>query len=52
LRDRQELDAEELRGLRSEWAGASEISMFRCDVGARGDISFAELSGQSVRGIA
>ena len=44
LRDRQEQDAEELRGRRAEWAGAAEVSMYRCEVDSRGDIRFADLA--------
>ena len=44
LRERQEQDAEELRERRAEWAGAAEVSMYRCDVDGRGDIRFADLT--------
>jgi hypothetical protein len=44
LRDRQEQDAEELRGRRAEWAGAAEVSMYRCEVDGRGQIRFADLT--------
>ena len=44
LRDRQEQDAAELRGRRAEWAGAAEVSMYRCEVDGRGDIRFAYLA--------
>ena len=46
LRDRQELDAEELRELRAEWAGAAEVSIYRCEVDNRGDIRFVKLPRQ------
>lgn len=47
LRDRQEQDAEELRGRRAEWAVAAEVSMYRCEVDRRGDIRFANLAGEA-----
>ena len=47
LRHRQEQDAEELRGCRAEWAGAADVSTYRCEVDGRGDIRFADLSGEA-----
>jgi hypothetical protein len=47
LRGRQEQDAEELLGRRAEWAGAAEVSMYRCEVDGRGDIRFADLTGET-----
>lgn len=47
LRDRQEQDAEELRGRRAEWAVAAEVSMYRCEVDGRGGIRFADLAGEA-----
>ena len=47
LRDRQALDAEELSGLRAEWAGPAEVSMYRCEVDRRGHIHFADLVTRS-----
>jgi hypothetical protein len=47
LRDRQEQDAEELRGRRAEWAGAAEILIYRCEVDPRGDIRFANLAEEA-----
>jgi hypothetical protein len=47
LRDRQEQDAEELRGLRVEWAGTADVSMYRCEVDDRGEIRFADLMGEA-----
>lgn len=48
LRDRQEQDAEELRRHRAEWAGAAEVSMYRCEVDDRGDIRFADLTNKTM----
>jgi hypothetical protein len=45
LRERQDRDAEELRGLRAEWAGTAEVSIYRCEVDGRGEIGFIELTG-------
>jgi len=48
LRGRQEQDAEELRGTREEWAGATAaVAMYRCEVDGRGTIRFADLAGES-----
>ena len=47
LRDRQELDANELRGLQGEWAGAAVVSMYRCEVGDHGAVRFADLAGHA-----
>ena len=45
LRWRQEQDAEELRDIRSEWAGrTAAVSIYRCEVDDRGAIHFADLS--------
>ena len=49
IRDRQEQDAHELRGRSEEWAGSAAVSMYRCEVDARGDIRFAELLGETRR---
>ena len=45
LRDRQELDAAELRDTREQWAGAAAIAMYRCEVDRDGAIRFTELAG-------
>ena len=47
LRHRQEQDAEELRGLRADWAGAADVSIYRCEVDGRGEIRFVELTGET-----
>src|SRR5688500_635886 len=47
LRRRQELDADELRATREEWAGAAAVAIYRCEVDARGNIHFADLAGDS-----
>lgn len=47
LRDRQEQDAEELRERRAEWAGAAEVSIYRCEVDSRGDVRFADLAEEA-----
>ena len=43
LRSRQEEDADELRQQSGEWAGSAKISIFRCEVDARGVIGFVDL---------
>jgi hypothetical protein len=45
LRGRQELDAEELDGIREDWAGKAAVTMYRCEVDGVGVVRFANLGG-------
>jgi hypothetical protein len=39
----QERDAQELLRYRSDWAGQTSVHIYRCEVGARGNLSFVTL---------
>jgi hypothetical protein len=44
LRAQQEQDARELLDYRRQWAGRSSVHLYRCEVGANGDLAFVTLS--------
>lgn len=44
IRERQELDAAELRDSRKDWAGDADVRVFRCEVDASDRIRFLELA--------
>ena len=44
LRAQQEQDARELLDYRWQWAGRSSVDLYRCEVGANGDLAFVTLS--------
>ena len=43
LRERQAADARELRGSARDWAGASDIDIFRCEVAVDGVATFVHM---------
>lgn len=44
IRGRQEQDAEELRRIREDWAGAAAVAFYRCEVDSSSVIRFTDLS--------
>ena len=43
IADRQRMDAVELMDIRATWAGSADVTAYRCEVDATGDVSFVEL---------